>query len=253
MEEIITINGEQLRLETSAPLTQEQRNYVIRQISAQKTGCTSCGGNNNKIVSLAATCTRTTAIVEDVINLKARGTGGTAPYTAYFRKTGGNGSITPTSVSNLAENVDGSATYTVVAADAGTSITFAGYVVDSCAAGSITSESFSCPVTVQAAPVLTTITVAGCTSSISNNGTCQLTTTCTDQFGAAISCGTITWSSSNAAVASVSTTGLVTGYVVTSNTNVTITATGASGTPGTKVITVTPVSCTTPTCGFTIS
>lgn len=252
MEEIITVNDQQYKLESSAPLTQTQRNDVIKKLSIQ-TGCKSCNGSNN-MVSLASNCTgRTTAVFGDIINLKARGTGGIAPYTAYFTKTGGSGSIVPTSVPNLAENVDGSATYTVLAADAGTTISFNAYVIDNCSTPMTSTANTPCPVTVAALPVLTTITVSGCPTSITNNGTCQLTATCTDQFGAAINCGTITWTSSAPTVASVSTTGLVTGHLVATNTNVTITATGASGTPGTKIITVTPVPCNTPSCGFTIT
>ena len=74
-------------------------------------------------------------------------------------------------------------------------------------------------------PILTSVTIAPSASSIIIGGTVQLTSTPKDQNGTTIS-ATTTYTSSNTALATVNTSGLVTG--VTSG-SVTITATSVSG------------------------
>jgi uncharacterized protein YjdB len=99
-------------------------------------------------------------------------------------------------------------------------------------------------VDVTLAPV-STVTVTPSPSSAVIGGTTQLTATPKDAFGNALTGRTITWASSNAAVATVSQTGLVTGVTIGS---ATITATSETKS-GTSTVTVTqaPVATVTVT------
>lgn len=90
-------------------------------------------------------------------------------------------------------------------------------------------------VTVSAVPVAT-VAVGPANASIVQGATVQLTATPKDNGGAALAGRTVTWTSSDASVASVSATGLVTGLAPGS---ATITA-GAEGKTGTAAIVVTP-------------
>lgn len=89
------------------------------------------------------------------------------------------------------------------------------------------------PVAVSAAPVAT-VSVSPATATLGAGGTTQLTATARDASGNVVA-QPVTWSSSSAAVATVSSTGLVSGVASGS---ATITAT-ASGRTGTATITVT--------------
>jgi hypothetical protein len=132
MKEIITIYGKQFEIETTAPLTQDQRTNLMTQLKA-----------------MASTCNKPTANVGDVINLRTNGTGGTPTYTTTFSQVGGTGTITLTSAqSGLAEGTNAYATYTVLAGDAGKSITFTSYVTDSCIAGAKVSAPVQCVVAI---------------------------------------------------------------------------------------------------------
>ncbi len=94
----------------------------------------------------------------------------------------------------------------------------------------------ACTINVYSASILSTINLSGCGSPITVGSTCTVSTSCYDQFGAAISCGTLTWQSSNSAVASVNSSGIVTALASgTAN----ITARNASGTVISNSITVT--------------
>ncbi len=100
-------------------------------------------------------------------------------------------------------------------------------------------------VTPMITPVLTTVTVSPATSSIMVGGTQLLTVSTKDQNGNAIG-ATSTFSSSNTAVATVNSTGMVTG-VGSGTTTITVTSmNGTTTVTGTSVITVTPVVQTTP-------
>jgi hypothetical protein len=83
--------------------------------------------------------------------------------------------------------------------------------------------------------VVTTVTVAPASASIAPAGTVPLQATVKDQNGAVMTGQTVTWSTSNAAAATVNSTGVVTGVAAGS---ATITAT-SSGKTGTSSITVT--------------
>jgi uncharacterized protein YjdB len=87
-------------------------------------------------------------------------------------------------------------------------------------------------------PVVTTVTVAPTSASVVAGATTTLQVTVKDQNGNVMTGQTVTWSTSNAATATVNSSGVVTGVAAGS---ATITAT-SSGTSGTSSITVTAVS-----------
>jgi uncharacterized protein YjdB len=118
-------------------------------------------------------------------------------------------------------------------------------VVSGVAAGSATitatssGKSGTSAITVTAvAPVVTTVTVAPTSASIVAGATTTLQATVKDQSGNAMTGQTVTWSTSNAAAATVNSTGVVSGVAAGS---ATITAT-SSGKTGTSAITVTAAS-----------
>ncbi len=107
--------------------------------------------------------------------------------------------------------------------------------------GSVTLTTASPNQTVTSTLVETSIVYSmslyGCDSELTlgTNPSCTLTSSCLDQFGSAISCGSITWSSSNSSIATVNSSGTVTAV---SQGTVTITATTSNGTVATKSITI---------------
>jgi uncharacterized protein YjdB len=118
-------------------------------------------------------------------------------------------------------------------------------VVTGVAAGSATITATSSgktgtsSITVTAvAPVVTTVTVAPTSASIVAGATTTLQATVKDQNGNVMTGQTVTWSTNNAAAATVNSSGVVTGVAAGS---ATITAT-SSGKSGTSSITVTAVS-----------
>ena len=247
MEEIITVNGIEYKMETSAPLTQEQKNEVIKQVSIKSTDCSTCGGNNtNNIATLVTTCASpikrgTTKNIPTTIDNAANLT---SPFVyrlytygtlyATYPTTG-----TTTSTSYTFPNVP----FNTAQASVEVKLT----ITDSCTGS--TAGATTCNVAVQdpALDVVTALDPNNCSYPLNIGNTCTLTTTCTDQFGAAILCGTMTWSSNNTAIATVnSTTGVVTGVSVGSTT---IKATAANGKFG--LISV-QISCATPACSFTL-
>lgn len=121
-------------------------------------------------------------------------------------------------------------------------------VVSAVATGSATitatseGQSGTADVTVSTVPVAT-VTVAPATAGVAVGGTSQLSATTKDAAGNVLTGRSITWSSSNPAVATVSASGLVTGVAAGS---ATITAT-SEGQNGTSTITVTIVPVATVT------
>jgi uncharacterized protein YjdB len=126
---------------------------------------------------------------------------------------------------------------------AGTATVSTNGVVTGVSAGTATitatseGQSGSATITVNGPPVATTLTVSPSTTNVIINTTATLAATVRDQFGNVMSGLPITWSSSNAAVASVSTAGVVSGVALGS-----ATITASSGTlNGTASVTVVPV------------
>ena len=98
-----------------------------------------------------------------------------------------------------------------------------------------TSEGRSGTAAVVVSAPVATVTVAPATASVAVGATKQLTATTKDATGTILTGRVVTWTSSTAAVASVSATGVVTGVAVGSTT---ITAT-SEGKSGTSAVTVT--------------
>lgn len=127
------------------------------------------------------------------------------------------------------------------------SISPSGLYAAAAAAGAATitatseGKSGTATVTVSAVPVAT-VTVSPATPSVTVGQTAQLTATPKDANGSVLVGRVVTWASGNAAVATVSSSGLVTGVTAGSDT---ITAT-SEGKSGTAAITVTAPSVTVP-------
>ncbi len=115
--------------------------------------------------------------------------------------------------------------------------------------GSITSNIST--VTVTQPPVLTTIIVSPASVSINTNTSSQLTATCKDQNNNTMTCPTLTWASDNPSVASVNSSGMVTG-IASGTAN--IKASSGSIISNVSVITVTTtpsrITVTNPTPGI---
>jgi hypothetical protein len=90
------------------------------------------------------------------------------------------------------------------------------------------------------APVVTTVAISPAIVSVSNGGTTPLVATVRDQNNITLTGRVVTWTTSNAAVATVNSTGIVTG--VSAGGPVTITAT-SEGKSGTSAVTVTSSPC----------
>jgi len=239
MEEIIIVNGIEYRMESTTPLTQIQKNNVIKQLSTQTVGCSSCGDNN---ISTLATGCPTAAIKTGTVKTfqcTASGGNGTYNYTLTIGTVVYNSPFGHGASWNQAHTFNTVGTITPVSLK----------VVDTCT-GTTLFATDSCPsgIIVQN-PAVDVVTLTGCPTSIVVGATCTLTATCIDQFSAPISCETITWLSSNTLIATVI-NGIVTG-VAPGIANITVTAGGRTSAP--KAVTVTAVPCTTPICGFTIS
>lgn len=82
--------------------------------------------------------------------------------------------------------------------------------IDSCPSGAKTATSTYIVTVTAAAPTLTSISLAGCSTSIPINGTCVITPTCRDQNNIQMTCPGLSWASSNSAIAQVN-SGVVTG------------------------------------------
>jgi uncharacterized protein YjdB len=120
-------------------------------------------------------------------------------------------------------------------------------VVTGVAAGSATITATSSgktgtsSITVTAvAPVVTTVTVAPTSASVVAGATTTLVATVKDQNGNAMSGQTVTWSTNNAAAATVNSSGMVTG-VAAGSAIITATSSGKSGTSSVTVTAVAPV------------
>jgi uncharacterized protein YjdB len=91
-------------------------------------------------------------------------------------------------------------------------------------------------VTVTLPPVLTSIGIAPVVASININGTVQATATCKDQNNNTMTCPGLTWNTSNSTIATVNSTGMVTGKA-TGNANITVKS--GSITSNASIVTVT--------------
>ncbi len=234
MEEIITVNGQQYVIELSAPMNQAQRNEVITQLGGT---CSTCG--SNQVATLATGCPASAIPVGTVKTFTCNATGiGPFIFQLTINSVVVHTSLavaSPYSIPNVTFNTVG--TYAVSLK-----------VTDSCT-GTILSATDTCPsVTVQAR-ALASMTVGGCTTALTTaagvSHTCTLSVTGLDQFGTAFTPVDTIYTSSTPTVATVS------GAIVTAVNagTTTITATSA-GITATKVVTVT---CSVPTCSFSMA
>ncbi len=234
MEELISVNGKDYIINTSFPLTNEQRNEVILKLQLTQSQ------HNHSVISIGIpTCTTSPIKKGTTKDIPCTATStNTSPNFTYTLSV--NGVALPSYNSGVTTSPN-SHTFTAVPFNTAGTIPVLLTVSDGCVGG--TSDTALCNVTVED-PIVNSVTLTGCPSSIQVGATCTLSATCTDQFGGAIACGTTTWTSSNTLVATIL-NGVVTG--VSAGTS-TITAT-AGGKSVTKVVTVT---CTSPICSFTI-
>ena len=156
--------------------------------------------------------------------------GATTPLTATVKDQNGSvmtgQTVTWTTSNSAAATVNSSGVVTGVAAGSAT--------ITATSSGKTGTSA----ITVTAvAPVVTTVTVAPTSASVVAGATTPLTATVKDQNGNVMTGQTVTWSTSNAAAATVNSSGVVTGVAAGS---ATITAT-SSGKTGTSSITVTAV------------
>ena len=246
MQEIITVKGQQYNIESTNKLTTEQRNEVIKQLSVQTSGCSSCGQSaNNKISTLASGCPGTIA-VGTVKTFRVDSATGVSPF--VFTLVIGGTKQTPSSP------YSGSFPYTLQNYTFNTAGTFsvAVEVTDACGDKSKTGSDSCINSVVVETRRLASMNKPTCASyTINVDGTTQATVGAgKDQFGDPFTPTNVTWSSSNTSVVTVT----LNGGVVTGAGAGTATITATSGTiisPVSDTITVSVV-CTTPTCSFTI-
>ena len=247
MEEIVTVNGQQYILKSSTPLTQAQRIDVIRQLSIQTTGCSSCGDNNSSKISTLATCPAVNVGATKTLTA-TDATKGIAPYTYDWLITKPDATTdtrtgqTPTYQFSVLG--DYTVKLTVTDSCTGTKIPF----TDTC---TFTSQ-------IKAAIITGCATkCSGATCALKYTETCLFTIGCTTDNDGNIACPTpITWSSTDTTVATVSNgptppAGTVTALSKTGST--TITATSGGKTSNLITVNVSATECITPTCSFTIT
>lgn len=185
-------------------------------------------GTSSITVSAAAPVVTTVTVAPTSASV---GVGATTPLTATVKDQAGNAmtgqTVTWTTSSASNATVSSSGVVTGVAAGSAT--------ITATSSG----KSGTSAITVTAAaPVVTTVTVAPTSASVMVGATTPLTATVKDQNGTVMSGQTVTWTTSNSAAATVSSSGVVSGVAAGS---ATITAT-SSGKQGTSAITVTAPS-----------
>jgi uncharacterized protein YjdB len=190
-------------------------------ITATSEGIT---GSAALTVTLPAVASVSVTVTPDTLR-----TGQTAQATATLKDANGN-VLTGRTVSWSSSNVVAAS---VSAIGLVTALT-AGNTTITAASGGVTG---SVQVTVTVAPVAT-VSVSLGTSSLSVGQTTQASAVLKDASGNVLIGRTITWASTNTAVATVSTTGLVTA-VATGSASITATAEGQSGTANVSVTTST--------------
>src|SRR6266571_4834515 len=165
--------------------------------------------------------------------------GATVQVTATPKDSAGN----PLSGATVTWASSGTAVATVSASGLVTGKTAGSATITATAGG----KSGTAAVTVAPVPVAS-VTVAPSSATILVGATVQLTATPKDSAGNLLSGRTVTWSTSVPAVATVSSSGVVTG-VATGSAAITATSEGKNGTSAITVVTPPPVTSCTPTYG----
>lgn len=110
--------------------------------------------NKIEVNSMAPTCFNLGKKVGDTVHMLARPTGGTAPYTASFKKGVGTVTALLKQITNLSEGQMVTYDYILTDVDANLTQTFSSLIEDSCPSG-VKSSVESCDVTVAGvAPVV---------------------------------------------------------------------------------------------------
>ena len=197
---------------------------LVTAVAAGVTTITATATSGAKSVQGSASLTVTALPVLTSVSVSAPATtivaGNTVQVTATPKDQ--NGAAIAASVT-YASSVAGVAS--VSASGLVTGLVAGSTTITATATSGATVVSSTVSITVTAAPVLTSISVSNPPASLSVGATTQLTASPKDQFGAAFST-TVSWSSSAPGVASVSSTGLVSGV---SAGTATITASATSG------------------------
>lgn len=250
MEELITVNGQQYKLNLSAPLTQAQRNEVIKQLSGTP-GCSSCGGSNqtNKITSLATGCPTSPIPVGTTKQFTINNATGVGPF-VFTPIIGGVRQTSSPAVSTFPYTIPGGYTFNTAG-----SFTVVVEVDDACLGSSLVgTDSCTSPVVVEVRRLASMTAPTMSSYAINVGQTSQATVgSGTDQFGSPITPPSpVTFAITTVPASGVATinssTGLVTGN---GNGTATVTATSAGITSPTSAnITVT---CLVPTCNFTMT
>ena len=170
MEEIINIDGQQYKLESTTPLTQEQRTEVIKQLS--KTGCTSRGTQTN-ISTLASNCPQTPIPLGTTKTFNCTASAGTGSYTYTL-------TIGSTVYTSGATPIGNSWSQPHTFNTAGTITPISLKVVDTCPGTTVFGTDLCSSGIVVQARALATITLSGCESAIGTDATCQLNASCLD-------------------------------------------------------------------------
>jgi len=239
MEELITVNGQQYRLETNVSLTQQQKAQIIKQLNEQ---------HRNNIVTLA-TCTTSPIKRTSTKNIPCTIDNASVLTPGYIYKLYINNVLYATYPTSGTTTLISYTFQDVAFNTADASIPVKLEVTDSCVGG--TTGTDTCNVSVED-PIIDTVTISGCTTSINIGGRCTLISSCTDQFGESITCPVLTWTSSNTSVAfvqSVTVSEAVIEGVSAGTVRITATVGGKSNYKDVTVIS----TCTQPSCSFSIN
>lgn len=256
-KEIIKVNGKDYKIEYQGHLTEEQRQYAMRQIDLEESKlsilyqisssnqiatnikslspCTIQAALFQKNGSTSFNCTATIADkidVDIVVTFDTSYSGVPVWYRAFVQVPDGTTrefnsptfNIVPGTqdlIVNIPISIYGIGTYKIIAVHIALDSNGA-YICDMYYSG---ASCQSITVTGTPPPPFTTIVISPTTASIQVGQTQQLTAICKNSIGGVISCPSLLWTSTNTSVATVSQTGLVTG-LITGITGITANYTG---------------------------
>jgi uncharacterized protein YjdB len=213
MSKIIELDGRIFELDTD--LTPDQESIVISKILTNlSSGCGTITKGTTK-------------------NIKCTASGGTGKYMFELYVNGTKVSDSGSYVTSLPYtftytfNTIGSISVTVKAKD------------DCSGATQVTD---SCNVTVtESVPTLSSITLIGCGQSHLVGESCTITATCKNSAGTVVNCPSLTWTSSNPSIATVSSSGKVTA-ISEGTSNITAASSGITSQPITVTVSDIPVT-----------
>ncbi len=228
MEEIITLNNKQYKLESNVQLTSEQKNNLLQKINATVLN-----------IGSATNCITTPIKIGTSKTFQCTASGGNGSYnykltigSVIYNSPPGSGAFW-----NQQHNFNVIGVISPIKLE----------VTDTCT-GSTYSDTATCPtgITVQS-PILTTLVLIGSNVPIEINNTAPLLIAATDQFGDTFSTTGKTFTSSNPNIASVNSNGIVTG-ISEGSAIITVTLSGKSATTAVNI----KAACSQPTCNFKV-